>query len=376
MGELQRVHATHPGTVFVVVLVSAPHAVNDRHALGHLALGREDLAAGGAAGVADPLELQRVEHVLEAPVPVAGNLGGVEQIEPGGHDDRADLDFFGGVDLIVHDRVGVANRLARAALAGLEAKARLLVDHRLVGHGLGKGHVDARPAHQSLVELRRDGPRRSQRDGRQIDTVRRADHLARPARHTEGRLPVVGGSDLLLRAPVRKIDRPHAHPLRTNPGTQPAKDAVLVLLGEAGIFDPQLLGHLPDGLDPRTARQEQLHHDAAGPPHPFRVGLHLQAFLGGIDARSLNLRAPREHDLHQAEATRAVGRQRLMVAERGNLDAHLLRGLEDHRSLGYFDRLAVNRQTDHIRADHSRTPLSSGRLASSATSFESLWYAN
>ena len=48
------------------------------------------LAAGGAAGVADPLELQGVEHVLQPPVPVAVDHRRIEQLEPGGDDDRAD----------------------------------------------------------------------------------------------------------------------------------------------------------------------------------------------------------------------------------------------------------------------------------------------
>ncbi len=63
MGLLEGVHAADSRAIGMGVLVPAAHAVDDGHPLRLLPLGGEDLAAGGAAGAGEPLELQAGDDV-------------------------------------------------------------------------------------------------------------------------------------------------------------------------------------------------------------------------------------------------------------------------------------------------------------------------
>ena len=78
VGQLQGVHAAYPGAVDVVLLVPAPHAVQDRHPLGGPAVAEAYLALGRPAGVDHPLELETREHVVVYAVPILGRSGGIK----------------------------------------------------------------------------------------------------------------------------------------------------------------------------------------------------------------------------------------------------------------------------------------------------------
>ena len=154
VGELERVHAAHARAVLAVVLVARADAVKDADRGRRLAVLLDDLAAGRAHGVAQPLEFQAGVHLGEAAVAPLFELAGVDQIVAGGHDDGADLQLADAVLVVHHDGARLAELFAHAALAAHEEVAVLAVDDRLVGHGLREHGVDGGPEGHLLVELR------------------------------------------------------------------------------------------------------------------------------------------------------------------------------------------------------------------------------
>ena len=59
VGQLERIKAADARAPAVGVLVARPDAMDDGDALGRLAVAQHDLAAGGAGGVDQPLDLER-----------------------------------------------------------------------------------------------------------------------------------------------------------------------------------------------------------------------------------------------------------------------------------------------------------------------------
>ena len=144
-------------------VVSRAHATDEHHGLRRLAVGRPpDFTAGRARGRNQPLELQRIDHVLVFSVAVfavAGKLRigllfrRIVKLVAGGDDDRADLlgDKF--VLIVEADRLGGAFLRAHAAFALGEFHAHVFVDHRPGGHGLRERDVDGRPITHAVVKL-------------------------------------------------------------------------------------------------------------------------------------------------------------------------------------------------------------------------------
>ena len=92
--QLQRIHAADARAPAVGLLVARADAVDDADGFGMLAVAQDHLAAGRAGGVDEALDLERGIHVGEGAVAVLGHALGVEGLEAGGDDDRADLDLL------------------------------------------------------------------------------------------------------------------------------------------------------------------------------------------------------------------------------------------------------------------------------------------
>ena len=111
-----------------------------------------------------------------SPPPYSGRRGMRQQVVAGGHHDRADLLLDDRVLLLPVDRAGRAELGARAALGlgrvallvdcrrtpcfdiplALQVAAVLGVDHRLVGHSLGREGVDHLALAHPALEVRLD----------------------------------------------------------------------------------------------------------------------------------------------------------------------------------------------------------------------------
>ena len=138
----------------MVVLVPAAHAVDDADALGRGSVAQHQLAGRRPAGIQQPLDFQAGVDVGVLAVTVVGNHGGIERLESGRDDDRADVVLLDRLLLVELDRVAFAAGLHATllALAARHLQARLGIDHRNGRHGLGKRHPHRLARAQALIE--------------------------------------------------------------------------------------------------------------------------------------------------------------------------------------------------------------------------------
>jgi hypothetical protein len=250
--------------------------------------------------------------------------GRVVGTEARGQDHRPGLDLHGLVGLAVVDGLDRAGFGADAAslhtpLGLPEAHAVGAVQHRGVGQSLGEGDVDGGALAQSLVELGHLQHRRDFVHGLQADGVGGAHRLAGPALQAHLAAAVVGGVHPDVRPAAHEVGHSRAHALAADAHAQPAQDAVVLFQLEARGGNPVLSGQLADGLHLRAAGQEQLQAHAPALVHALRVGLHLQALTDLVVAGGHQALAPALGDLHHAQAAAAVGFQRGVVAQGGDL---------------------------------------------------------
>ena len=88
--------------------------------------------------------------------------------------------------------------------------------------------------------------------------------------------------------------------------------------------------------------------------------------LDRVAARGDQLAAARRLDLDQADAAGAVRRQPAIVAQRGDRDAHLPRGVEDRRAPGDLRRAAVDVHQNPIRCGCVHSQSFTSRFAGTA----------
>ena len=145
----------------------------------------------------------------------------------------------------VIDRPGGASALTGTTRVEVrvfeEVHARRTIDNRDLRNGLLVGDVDRRPRYQSCVVGGSDNPCRACRDLLEIDRARRADGGACAAGHADRRVLVVRRRDFAGVPTSLEVDRARMHEHRTYPRTKTAENAVLVLLGEAGLGHADLL---------------------------------------------------------------------------------------------------------------------------------------
>ena len=155
VGQLQRVHAADARAPAVGLLVARADAVDDADRLGMAAVPQDDLAAGRAGGVDQPLDLQRgVDVRVGCRSRSTDVLAGSKGWKPGGQDDGPDLDLLDLLGLREVDALPIAGLDAGLlALARLELQAGLGVDEDDLGRGLREGDVDGLPLAQAHVEL-------------------------------------------------------------------------------------------------------------------------------------------------------------------------------------------------------------------------------
>ncbi len=84
---------------------------------GRLAIAQDNLAFGGAGGVDQALDLEGIIDIGVNAVAEEGGPFGVKDLEPGGHDDRADRDVLDFLGLLEVDRFAVAAGLDAGFLA-------------------------------------------------------------------------------------------------------------------------------------------------------------------------------------------------------------------------------------------------------------------
>ncbi len=111
------------------------------------------MAAGGAGGRAEALELQPVEDILVAAGTVFAELLLGVKIEAGSHDNGADVDFLDCRPLVVVDGAGFAGVGTLAADDWIEAKAGVLVERIRRRNRLRERDVDGTAVGQSNIVL-------------------------------------------------------------------------------------------------------------------------------------------------------------------------------------------------------------------------------
>src|ERR1039458_2838655 len=122
MRQLQGIHAADARAPAVGLLIARPDAVDDANDLRMPAVAEDHIAARRTGGVDEALDFQGGIDVREGAVAILWNALGVEGLEPGSHDDRADLDFLDLLRLLEVDGLLLA--------AGLDAGLLALVGER------------------------------------------------------------------------------------------------------------------------------------------------------------------------------------------------------------------------------------------------------
>src|SRR5690606_13887252 len=118
----------------------------------------------------------------------------------------------------------------------------------------------------------------------------------------------------------------------------------------------------------RMVDQQELEHVALRVEGLLVTGedLHAVHDRRGTGRRRLRRRAPAHFGVHQAHAAVGGDRQLVVVAEARNRDAGLVRGLDDHRSLGRGQFHPVDEDGDvvrrNVRVDGLRTHAATSRL--------------
>ncbi len=221
-------HAADRGTIVVAAgRIAGTDALKERQSLGGAAIGGPaNVPLGRPGGGEHPLELHVGDDVGSEAEAEFAPPGGVECLEPGRKDDRADFEIAGLPALVVIDRARLADLCAESALAGTKMDAVVAVDHRHARRGLRMGQIDRGPGRQSLVIAGQVRLRPFHRDGGEIHGSGGADERAGPTHLALVGPLAEGRADLPPCSAAKKADRSAAHQLVASADAQPTKDAL------------------------------------------------------------------------------------------------------------------------------------------------------
>ena len=285
------------------------------------------------------------------PNPYCGTLCGVDRLEPGGHHDRPDLDLLVAVLLPVVDRLRLADGGADAAGIRLEVDAGVVVDDRLVRHGLHRRDVDGR--HRAEGQLAADllglVVDRDAAGGADLGAGAAGDALVRGL--------VVWRADVARRAAVEEPEDVRPDHVRADPHAEAAEDAGVVAAAEARLGDPVLLRHRVQHRDVAAAGEQPFEDQRPRAAHPVGLGEHLDAVGDGVVAGRHQAHAAPHVHLDGADAADAVRLDQRVMAERRDLHPDLLRHLHERRAVFGLGLDAVNRDCHelHRGLQHSGT---------------------
>ena len=150
---LGRVHTAHTRAVrHAAVRVTGTHTL-DEHDVFRLLPVDNDLAHRGAGGRRQPLELDTRHHLWVHPVAELGLDARVDQIKASSHDDGIHVQVNKLVLLIIVNGIRLAEIRTRSTPVQRIVEAMLAINHRYLGHRLGKRNIDIASLRNPHVEL-------------------------------------------------------------------------------------------------------------------------------------------------------------------------------------------------------------------------------
>src|ERR1019366_9063450 len=159
MRQLQGIHAADARAPAVGLLIARPDAMDDADGFRMPAVAEDHITARWTRGVDEALDLQGGIDVREGAIAVLRNALGIKGLEPGGYNNRADLDFLDLLRLLEVNGLLLSASLDAGLLAlvgerpALKVKADLRIDQHNLGCGLREGDIDRFALAKALVEF-------------------------------------------------------------------------------------------------------------------------------------------------------------------------------------------------------------------------------
>src|SRR5262249_51853809 len=186
------------------------------------------------------------------------------------------------------------------------------------------------------------------------------------------------GRDFRMRPAIDYAERPYTHPFVADPDAAITENAawsieenhrrpllfvhVQLLFNETALARAVAERHVlqfafaalvANRAIQRMVSQQKFERALARLANLWRFGVHYHAL--GHGKRAADLQFGSLFHLHQAHAARGLQRQAVVIAERRDLDAHLLGGIDNQSSRRRLHRLAVDRQVNDVTHRFDRT---------------------